>query len=75
MVVILCTSLYGAAHEDAAIRQAADAYCRELTRDLLGQRPTNDDYRRITQLGESIAGGAFPGISDLHPDEIMMKYK
>lgn len=75
MVVILGASLYAAAQEDAIVRQAADVYCRELTRDLLGQRPTDRDFRQITQLGEAVANGGFPGISDLHPDEIMMKYK
>jgi hypothetical protein len=75
MVVILCTSLYASSQNDATVREAADVYCRELTRDLLGQRASDRDYRAVTQLGEAIAGGAFPGIADLHPDEIMMKYK
>jgi alkylation response protein AidB-like acyl-CoA dehydrogenase len=75
MVVILCTSLYAADQSDTVIREAADVYCRELTRELLGQRPTDSDFRRITQLGDAIAGGGFPGIAELHPDDIMMQYK
>jgi alkylation response protein AidB-like acyl-CoA dehydrogenase len=75
MVVILCTSLYAASQEDAAVREAANIYCGELRRELLGQRPSDRDFRAATQLGESIAAGGFPGITDLHPDEIMMQYK
>jgi hypothetical protein len=75
MVVILCTSLYAASQNDATVREAADNYCRELTRELLGERAADRDFRAVTQLGESIANGAFPGISNLHPDEIMMPYK
>ena len=75
MVVILCTSLYAASQENAAVREAANVYCSELTRELLGHRAADRDFRAITQLGESIAAGAFPGVSDLHPDEVMMRYK
>jgi hypothetical protein len=75
LVVILCTSLYAASQNDGAVREAANVYCRELTRELLGERASDRDFREITQLGEAIAAGAFPGISELHPDEIMMRYK
>jgi alkylation response protein AidB-like acyl-CoA dehydrogenase len=75
MVVILCTSLYAASQEDATVREAANVYCGELTRELLGQRASDRDFRAVTQLGEAIAAGAFPGASGLHPDEIMMRYK
>ena len=54
---------------------SADVYCRQLTRELMGERSTDRDFRDITRLGERIADGGFPGIADLRPDEIMMPYK
>lgn len=73
MIVILCTSLY-AAKEDALTQQAADVLCCDLTRDLTGQRPSNDYYRTVTRLGEAIANGEFPTLVPPYPDEILMRY-
>src|SRR5690606_18192569 len=46
MVVMLCTSLYAASQEDEVVRDAADCICRDLKRSLLGQRPSDDDFRQ-----------------------------
>jgi alkylation response protein AidB-like acyl-CoA dehydrogenase len=74
LVVILCTSLYGARQTDEVIRQAADCSCQELTRKLSGKRPSDRYFRSITKLGEAIADGGFPSIAGLHPDQILMPY-
>ncbi len=74
MVVILCTSLYASGHEDDTIRRSADCLCRELTRNLLGTRPTDRDLRDLTELGAAIADGPCSLIAGLEPAPILMRY-
>ena len=57
------------------LRQAADAICQDLTRELTGARPTDRYFRFITSLGATIAEGGFQSIAGLSPDEIMMPYE
>jgi alkylation response protein AidB-like acyl-CoA dehydrogenase len=75
LVVLLATSLYGARQTDETIRSAADVLCQDLTRELTGARPSNSYFRTVTQLGDSIANGAFRSIAGLDPDEILMGYE
>jgi hypothetical protein len=74
-ITILCTSLYGARQSDEIVQASADVLCQELTQKLTGRRASNRYYRQVTQLGEAIAGGAFPGLGGLEPDEILMGYE
>jgi hypothetical protein len=73
-VTILCTSLYAARHTDESVRDAADIICQDLTRKLTGERPSDRYFRKVTNLGERIAEGSFPGLAGLKPDEILMPY-
>ncbi|MCA9118959.1 MAG: acyl-CoA/acyl-ACP dehydrogenase [Planctomycetaceae bacterium] len=75
LVVMLCTSLYGARHDDEVIRDAADLMCQDLARELTGRRPSDRYFRHATQLGAAIADGKFKSINGLHPDEILMPYE
>ena len=75
MIVILCTSLYAARQEDEVVRGAAEIACRDLTRQLVGARPSDRYFRAATALGREIAGGGFKSIAGLHPDEILMPYE
>jgi hypothetical protein len=45
-----------------------------LTRELTGERPSNEYFREVTRLGESIAAGGFRSIAGLAPDQILMPY-
>lgn len=74
LVVILCTSLYASRQDDEVLQQAAHVLCRDLTRDLTGQRPTDRYFRETTALGATIVDGGFKSIAGLTPDEILMKY-
>jgi alkylation response protein AidB-like acyl-CoA dehydrogenase len=74
LVVMLCTSLYAARQSDEVVRAAADILCQDLTRELTGERPSNDYFRSVTSLGETIADGGFKSIAGLAPDEILMSY-
>jgi alkylation response protein AidB-like acyl-CoA dehydrogenase len=74
LVVMLCTSLYGARQQDELVRKAADVLCQDLARGLDGQRPTNDYFRTVTELGRAVANGGFASIAGLSPDEVMMPY-
>jgi alkylation response protein AidB-like acyl-CoA dehydrogenase len=74
LVVMLCTSLYGSRQQDELVRRAADVLCQDLARGLDGQRPTNDYFRTVTELGREVANGGFTSIAGLSPDEVMMSY-
>jgi alkylation response protein AidB-like acyl-CoA dehydrogenase len=74
LVVMLCTSLYGSRQQDELVRKAADVLCQDLARGLDGQRPTNDYFRTVTELGREVANGGFTSIAGLSPDEVMMSY-
>ncbi|QDT35780.1 acyl-CoA dehydrogenase family protein [Stratiformator vulcanicus] len=73
-VVILCTSLYAARHDDELIRGAAEGICEKLTNDLTGRRPSDRYFKNVTKLGEKIADGGFPGLPKTGDEEIMMRY-
>jgi alkylation response protein AidB-like acyl-CoA dehydrogenase len=73
-VVMLCTSLYAARQQDEVVRAAADCICRDLRNQLTGRRPSDRDFRRVTELGAAIADGAFASIGGVEPEEILMKY-
>lgn len=74
LVVMLCTSLYAARQDNEVIRSAADILCQDLTRELIGGRPSDSYYRAAAQLGEAIADGGFPGMGGVEVPEILMKY-
>jgi hypothetical protein len=74
MVVILATALWGARQPGELTRTAADVLCRDLTRKLTGTRPSDRDFRQVTQLGERIADGGFAEIAGVEPEAILMPY-
>ena len=74
LIVILCTSLYAARQADEVIQVAADVLCQDLTRQLTGQRPSDQYFRSATRLGETIVDGGFQSIAGLSADEILMPY-
>lgn len=74
LVVILCTSLYAARQQDEVTRLAGELICRDLTRELLGRRPSDRYFRAVTQLGEMIVDGGFAAITGLEAQEILMPY-
>jgi alkylation response protein AidB-like acyl-CoA dehydrogenase len=75
MIIILATSLYAAQQNDEVITGAADVICDDLRRELTGERPSDRYYRKVTQLGQTIADGGFRSIAGLQPDEILMPYQ
>lgn len=74
LIVVLCTSLYGARQSDEVVRSSADVMCQELVQKFTGRRPSNRYYRQVTELGAAIAEGQFKSIEGLEPDEVLMKY-
>ena len=74
-VVILCTSLYGSRQQSPIIEKAAELLCGRLQRKLTGKRPTNRDFRAITELGTAICEGEFQSIAGVESDEILMSYQ
>ena len=75
LLIMLCTGLYAARQQDTIVREAADVICRDLRRELTGDRPSDRDLRATVRLGESIIDGGFASISDIPADEILMSYE
>lgn len=74
MVTILVTSLYAGRQSDELVRSAADILCRDLTRALVCERPSDSYFRAATQLGRQIAEHGFDDISRIQPADILMPY-
>jgi alkylation response protein AidB-like acyl-CoA dehydrogenase len=74
LAVILCTAVYAAHQEHPLIRAAADILCRTLTRQFLGQRPTDRDFRDLTELGAAIADQPDALAPDVVAPPILMPY-
>jgi alkylation response protein AidB-like acyl-CoA dehydrogenase len=75
LITILTTSMYGARHEDSLVRDAADILCENLRQKLLGRRPSNYYFRRVTELGAAIAEGQFRSIAGVEAEAILMPYE
>lgn len=75
LATIIVTGLWAAQHASATTRMAGEMMCEELRLKLMGRRPTDGYYRRITQLGQAVADGHFESIAGIPPDEILMPYK
>jgi hypothetical protein len=74
LTILLATALFAARQPDELVQEAADVLCRDLTRELTGQRPSDDYFRAVTRLGEAIADGKFASIAELPGGEILMPY-
>jgi alkylation response protein AidB-like acyl-CoA dehydrogenase len=75
LITILTTSLYGARQTEPLVQDAADILCDNLRQKLLGRRPSNYYFRRVTELGAAIANGEFRSIAGVEADEILMPYE
>lgn len=75
LITILTTSLYGARHDDPILQSAAEIMGERLRQKLLGRRPSNHYFRRVTELGAAIAEGQFRSIAGVEADEILMPYE
>ncbi len=73
-ITILTTSMYGARQDDPLVRDAADIMCQNLRQKLLGRRPSNHYFRRVTELGAAIADGQFRSIAGIEVETILMPY-
>ena len=75
MITILTASMYGARSDDQLVQDAADVLCENLRQKLLGRRPSNNYFRRVTALGAAIAEGQFRSIAGVEAEAILMPYE
>ncbi len=75
LITMLTTSMYGARQTDPLVQDAADIVCQNLRQKLLGRRPSNHYFRRVTELGAAIANGQFASIAGIEADAILMPYE
>jgi alkylation response protein AidB-like acyl-CoA dehydrogenase len=75
VITMLTTSLYGARSDDQIVQDAADLLCENLHQKLLGRRPSNYYFRRITALGAAIAEGQFRSLAGIEAEPILMSYE
>ncbi|MCA9131717.1 MAG: acyl-CoA/acyl-ACP dehydrogenase [Planctomycetales bacterium] len=73
-IVLLVTSLYGAQQQDPLTRQASEVLCGQLWRGLQGERASNRDWRRVTELGAAITEEGWSELEAIETEEIMRKY-
>lgn len=73
-VTMLVTSLYAANHDCEVTRSAAGVLCEHLRRRIEGGLPSGRDFRRVTELGATIAESGWAALHDVDADEILMKY-
>jgi hypothetical protein len=75
VITILTTGLYGARSSDPLVQDAADLLCENMQQKLLGRRPSNYYFRRVTALGAAIAEGKFRSIAGVEAEAILMPYE
>ncbi len=73
-IVLLCISHYGARQDRDIVRAAAEVLCRDLRRELSGERPSDQDWQMIDRLGTAILDGGFPGVPEGPIESILMRY-
>lgn len=73
LITILATSMH-AAGKDEVTQKSADILCQMLRQKLDGRRPPNQYFKQVTALGENIVENGFPGLEEIDPEEILMKY-
>jgi len=74
-IVMLVTALHAAKSNDEIVHAAAETMCRELQRKITGAKPTDNDFRQVTQLGAKIAEQGWKEIDGIRAGEILMPYK
>ena len=57
------------------MQDAADMLCQNMRQKLLGRRPSNYYFRRVTALGAAIADGQFRSIAGIEAEAILMPYE
>ncbi|MCO6045207.1 acyl-CoA/acyl-ACP dehydrogenase [Aeoliella sp. ICT_H6.2] len=75
LITVLATTLYASRQTNEVLHEAADVFCQNQIAKLEGERATNSYYRQITELGDVIADGGFPGLEEIDAYEIMMPYE
>ncbi|TWT78992.1 Acyl-CoA dehydrogenase [Planctomycetes bacterium CA13] len=73
-VVMLVTGLYASRSSDDVTKAAADAMCRELRRRIEGSKPSDDDFRQVTHLGEQISQSGWRELTGVTAGGILMRY-
>lgn len=74
-IVMLVTGLYGSRADDPVTREAADGLCRQLRSQLAGDQSTDADFRRLTQLGATIADEGWSELAGVGGGALMMPYQ
>jgi hypothetical protein len=74
MIVILATCLYAARQNDEIIRAAAATLAQDMRNKLTGRRPSDRDFKQLSQLGAALADNSTSLLKDVPDVEIMMRY-
>jgi alkylation response protein AidB-like acyl-CoA dehydrogenase len=73
-VTILVTALYAAGSSDPLTQAAADTVCRELKYRINGGKPTDSDFRQVTELGRRIAQSNWKELRGVDSSPVMQSY-
>lgn len=75
VVVLLVSILHAHQQRNEVVTLAADILAQDLQRKLTGQRPSDRYFRDVSVLADRIIKDGFPGLEEIKPEGIMMKYK
>jgi alkylation response protein AidB-like acyl-CoA dehydrogenase len=73
-VVILVTALWANTRRNETTAMAADILCNDLRRKLTGARPSDQDFKAMSQLADAVEAGGFEELTGVPRVEIMMRY-
>jgi len=73
-VVMLVTALWAHGQRKEIAIASADILCRDLGRQLTGQRPSDSYFRAVNHLADQILAGGFEDLAQVQREEILMKY-
>jgi alkylation response protein AidB-like acyl-CoA dehydrogenase len=73
-VTMLVTALWAHGRRNEVLTQAADIACQDLRRRLTGERATDDYFREVSKLADSVLSGGFVEVAGVPAEEILQKY-
>ncbi len=74
-VVMLVTALWANQQKNDVVIDAANILCQDLRRKLTGSRPADSYFRDAGKLADKIFAGGFPGLDEIPPQDILMRYE
>ncbi|HMP51670.1 MAG TPA: acyl-CoA dehydrogenase, partial [Candidatus Melainabacteria bacterium] len=73
-VIMIVTALWAHEKNDRVTTMAANILCQDLTRKLVGERPSDSYFRDCSKLADLIIEGEFKDLQGIEKAEIIFSY-